>query len=120
MANCETIDFDINLAFENWVTVQKYEYDPLKESQSEFHFRIDSEREEFNGMVDFDWWVSELENYVDRVRVIGSTMYTLDTVKGCLREYNVVDGVNELVSTTNEWRCVSEIFPNVKYSYIYK
>ena len=65
MANCETIDFDMNDAFENWVAVQKYEYDSLDESQSEFNYRIDSEREEFMSGMEHDWWVNELEKYVD-------------------------------------------------------
>ena len=65
MGTCKTINFDVNAAFENWVAVQRIEYDFLSESLSEFEYRIDAEREEFESGEEQHWWISELEKYID-------------------------------------------------------
>jgi len=61
----DTIDFDLKDAFENWVAIQRLEYDSLEWSQSEFEFYLDAEREEFESGEEADWWINELEKYQD-------------------------------------------------------
>ncbi len=65
MSVCETIDFDVKDAFENWVAIQRREYDSLSESVSEFEYRMDAERAEFESGEEQDWWIEELGKYTD-------------------------------------------------------
>ena len=54
-------------------------------------------------------------------RFINTAKFMLDTHIGTMYEYNMNrDGMWELVCTTNEWRCVRDVFPEVRYSSIYK
>ena len=52
---------------------------------------------------------------------INNTKYLLNSDKGTMYEYVMGDDNHyELVSITNEWRCIKDIFTNEKYKDVYK
>ena len=51
----------------------------------------------------------------------GFTKFMLNRHKGTMYEYTQDDnGLWELVSTTNEWRCIRDVFPQERYNLNYK
>jgi len=51
-------------------------------------------------------------------KIVNDVKYILDGTK--IREYKMVDGVLELISSTNIWTNIREIFPTAKYNMNYR